>query len=217
MTLRKRTLVIIGATLIGLNAVLYSISSKLLLGSSQLAEEQDTRQMMRGVLNVFAKNLEQFNEKYVDWSVWDDAYKFVEDGNQDFIQSNLIDPQLANLRINLMVFVHSSGRIVFGTGFDTKRGKRIPIPEALKPHLVQNDLLLQHPNANSTLAGTVLLPEGPMMIISRPILDSAGKGPIRGTLIVGRYLNSDEARRLSRLIRLPVSIEGIDRAQIPLD
>ncbi|MGA7932445.1 MAG: CHASE4 domain-containing protein, partial [Kovacikia sp.] len=215
MTLRKRTLVIIGATLIGLNAVLYSISTRLLLGSSVQAEEQDTWQMMKGVLNVFAKSLEQFNEKYVDWSVWDDAYKFVEDGNQEFIQSNLIDPQLANLRINLMVLMHSSGRIVFGTGFDQTKGKKTPIPEALKRHLVKGDLLLQHPDSTNTLTGVMLLPEGPMMIISRPIVNSAGKGPIRGTLIVGRFLNQDEVQRLTKLIRLPISIEGINQAQIP--
>jgi signal transduction histidine kinase/DNA-binding response OmpR family regulator len=215
MTLRKRTLVIIGATLIGLNTVLYSISTRSLLGSSVQAEEQDTRQMMKGVLNVFAKSLEQFNEKYIDWSVWDDAYRFIEDGNQEFIQSNLIDPQLENLRINLMVFVHSSGRIIFGTGFDYNKGKKTPIPEALKRHLVRSDLLLQHPDLASTVAGIVLLPEGPMMIIARPILNSAGKGPIRGTLVVGRYLNQDEVYRLTKFIRLPIAIEGINQAQIP--
>jgi signal transduction histidine kinase/DNA-binding response OmpR family regulator len=215
MTLRKRTLVIIGATLIGLNAVLYSISTRSLLGSSGQAEVQDTRQMMKGVLNVFAKSLEQFNEKYIDWSVWDDAYKFVEDGNQEFIQSNLIDQQLENLRINLMVFVHSSGRIVFGTGFDYNKGKKTPIPEALKRHLVLSDRLLQHPDLTTTVAGIVLLPEGPMMIIARPILNSAGTGPIRGTLVVGRYLNQDEVYRLTKFIRLPIAIEGINQAQIP--
>ncbi|UBF25798.1 response regulator [Kovacikia minuta CCNUW1] len=215
MTLRKRTLIIIGATLIGLNAVLYSISTRLLLGSLVQAEEQDTRQMMKGVLNVFAKSLEQFNEKYIDWSVWDDAYKFVEDGNQEFIQSNLIDPQLANLRINVMAIIHSSGRIVFGTGFDHRQGKKVPIPAALRRHLVKGDLLLQHPDLTSTVAGIVLLPEGPMMIISRPILNSAGEGPIRGTLVVGRYLNQDEVDRLAKFIRLPIALQGIKQVQIP--
>ncbi len=215
MTLRIRTLLIIGATLIGLNAVLYSISSTLLLGSWKRAEEQDTRQVMRGVLSVFAQNLEQFNESFNDWASWDDAYQFVQDGNQEFIQSNLIEPQLAYLRVNLMIFINLSGKVVFGTGFDLKSGKATPIPAVLKSRLVRSDLLLQHSYPTSNLSGIVLLPEGPMLIVSRPILNSSGKGPIKGTLIVGRYLDKAEARRFARLTRYPVFLQGTNQTLIP--
>ncbi len=215
MTLRIRTLLIIGATLIGLNAVLYSISSTLLLGSWKRAEEQDTRQVMRGVLSVFAQNLEQFNESFNDWAIWDDAYQFVQDGNQEFIQSNLIEPQLAYLRVNLMIFINLSGKVVFGTGFDLKSGKATPIPAVLKSRLVRSDLLLQHSYPTSNLSGIVLLPEGPMLIVSRPILNSSGKGPIKGTLIVGRYLDKAEARRFARLTRYPIFLQGTNQTPIP--
>jgi signal transduction histidine kinase len=215
MTLRKRTLLIIGTTLIGLNTVLYSISSALLLGSSATAEEQDTRQMMKGILSVFAQNLEQFNKNFNDWAIWDDAYQFVQDGNSAFIQSNLIEPQLANLGVNLMLFINTSDRIVFGTGFDLKSGKKTPIPAALKPHLAHSDVLMKHPNPSSILNGIVLLPEGPMLIVSRPILTSEGKGPIKGILIVGRYLDNAEAVRFARLTRYPVSLHGTNGIPIP--
>lgn len=74
MTLRKRTLIVIGITLLGLNAALYGISSKLLLGSYLQAEEQDTRQSMTGVLNVISQQIDQFSNNFADWSTWDDAY-----------------------------------------------------------------------------------------------------------------------------------------------
>ncbi len=215
MTLRKRTLTIIGATLIGLNAVLYSISSTLLLGSSIKAEEQDTQQVVKGVLNVFTQSLEQFNESFNDWAIWDDAYKFLQDGNQAFIESNLIDPQLAYMRINLIMFINTSGRVVFGTGFDLKSQRQRPIPAALKPHLVITDPLLKHTDTASSLSGIVLLPEGPMMIISRPILTSEGKGPIRGFLVVGRYLDEAEAFRFAKLVRLPVFLHGANQVALP--
>ncbi|WP_421658760.1 response regulator [Leptothermofonsia sp. ETS-13] len=215
MTLRKRTLLIIGATLIGLNAVLYGISSTLLLGNSKKAEDQDTRQIMKGVLSVFAQNLEQFNESFNDWAMWDDAYQFVQDGNQVFIQSNLIEPQLAYLRVNLMIFINTSGKVIFGTGFDLKSGKATPIPAALKPHLVRSDPLLRHLYPASNLSGILLLPEGPMLIVSRPILNSAGKGPIKGILIVGRYLDKTEVYRFARLTRYPVFLQGTNQTTIP--
>lgn len=215
MTLRKRTLLIIGATLIGLNAVLYSISSALLLGSSTRAEEQDTRQIMKGVLSVFAQNLEQLSESFNDWAMWDDAYQFIQDRNQAFIQSNLVDPQFTYMRVNLMMFINTSGQVVFGTGFDLKSGKKVPIPAALKPHLVRSDPLLKHFYPASSLHGIVLLPEGPMLVISRPILTSEGQGPIKGVLIVGRYLDSGEAYRFARLTRFPIFLHGTNQTEIP--
>ena len=215
MTLRKRTLLVIGITLVGLNAVLYGISSALLLSSSAKAEEQGTRQMMKGVLSVFSQNLEQFNDRYSDWAAWDDTYVFVENGNQEYIQSNLVDTQLANLKVNLMLFVNSSGRIVFGTGFDLEARRKTPIPAALRPRLVASDRLFQHTQPTSSQSGVILLPEGPMLITSRPIVTSEGKGPMRGTLIIGRYLDKGEISRLARLTQLPLTIRTIDQVVLP--
>lgn len=215
MTLRRRTLLIIGITLLGLNGVLHGVASSLLIGSARQAEIQDTRQMMKGALNVFSQNLSQFNENYTDWAVWDDAYEFVQNGNSKFIQSNLVDAQLSTIRINVILFINKSGQIVFGTGFDLKRNQKTPIPPSLKPHLVLGDRLLQHPTLDSYRAGILSLPEGPMMIVSRPILNSEGTGPFRGTLVVGRYLQGDEVDRLSRVIRLPFSVDTIRNAQLP--
>lgn len=215
MTLRQRILIIIGSTLIALNAVLYAIASTLLLSSSQRAEEQDTRKQVNGVMSVLTQSLQQFNTNFSDWAVWDDAYAFVQDGNSKFIQSNLIDAQLATMEINLIVLIQPSGRVVFGTGFDLNTKQKTAIPFSVQQHLKPSDRLMQHSDPNRSLSGVLSLPDGPMMIISRPILTSEGKGPIRGTLIVGRYLDSSEVGRLAELTRLPLSIQPLDRAPLP--
>jgi signal transduction histidine kinase len=215
MTLRRRTLLVIGATLLGLNAALYVISSALLLRHSARAEEQDTQQVVKGVLNVFDQNLYQFNQRFADWSAWDDTYEFIENRNQSYIQSNLIDTQLSNLRLNLMLYVHSSGRLVFGTGFDLETGKKTPIPTTLQKQILPNDLLLQHASSDSSLEGILLLPEGPMLIASRPIVTSKGSGPIRGTLIVGRYLNAAAIKQLAQSTRSNLQIQPLSEAELP--
>lgn len=202
---------IIGATLAGLNVALYAISSSLLLGSSLKAEEQDARQVMKGVLGVFSQNLEQFNDRFADWSFWDDNYQFVQDGNPDFIRSNLIETPLLNLRVNVMIIMQTSGRIMFSTGFDLKQGKKVPLPPSLKRHLVPGDILTTPASASHSVSGVLVLPEGVMMISSRPILNSEGTSPIAGTMIVGRYLNEAEVKRIGRLSRLPLSIQPIQQ------
>lgn len=215
MTLRQRTLLIIGIAVVTLNAVLYAIASNLLLRNVQQAEEQDTRKQLNGVISVVNQSLEQFNRNFSDWAIWDDAYAFVQNGDPKFIQSNLIEDQLETNQINLVAFIQPSGRITFGTGFDLETQQKTPIPPDLRRHLVPSDRLLHHPNLTHTISGIVSLPEGNMMIISRPILTSEGKGPIRGTLVVGRYLDQAEVNRLAKITRLKLDIQPVATAQLP--
>lgn len=188
MKLRQKTLLIITVTLAGLTSVLYATSSAILLGSLQKAEEQEARQVVKGLLSLFRQTEEDFNARFSDWSAWDDAYAFIQNRNQEFIKSNLVPGQFVNLKVNLAVFINRSGKMVYGTGFNRETKQLTPVPEALIPHLQEEDRLLQHPKSDSTLSGIFLLPSGPMLISSRPILTSDGKGPIRGTVIFGRNL-----------------------------
>lgn len=215
MTLRKRTLIVIGITLLGLNAALYGISSKLLLGSYLRAEEQDTRQSMKGMLNVISQQIDQFSDNFADWSTWDDAYTFVQDRNPKFIQSNLVNTQLGTTGVNLVLILNTAGEIVYETGFNRQTLQKRPLPDSIRPFLKPGDRLLSHQNSTERLSGILSLPEGPMIIASHPILKSDGTGPIRGTLIVGRYLDAVEVKEFSKIARLPLSLQPVQPEKLP--
>lgn len=217
MKLRQKTLLIIAITLAGLTSVLYASSSTILLGSLKKAEEQEARQVVNGLLNLFHQTGEDFKARFSDWSAWDDTYTFVENRNQEFIKSNLVPAQFLNLRVNLAIFINSSGKIVYGTSFDGKTMQLLPVPEALKSHLTLKDPLLQHSQRDSSLTGIILLPSGPMLITSQPILDSERQKPIRGTLIFGRNLDADNIDRLAKTTRLPITAHHLYEQQLPAD
>ncbi|MCP4548486.1 MAG: hypothetical protein GY835_18670, partial [bacterium] len=63
----------------------------------------------------------------------------------------------------------------------------------------------------------LLLPENPLLVASRPILTSVKEGPIRGTLVVGRYLDDAELERLSENAHLSLALRRYDDAQMPSD
>jgi sensor domain CHASE-containing protein len=188
MTLRKKTLLIITVTLVSLIVVLYTTSSTILLSSFAELEEQDTRRNIERALEALYNELNNLNFKVADWAKWDDTYRFIEDANAAFIKSNLTDTALSDLRLNLMLFIHSTGWLVFGKGYDLNNIKATPIPESLKEHISAGSILLQRPDTKSSRTGIILLPEGPLLIASQAILPSEGKGPIRGTIIFGRYM-----------------------------
>ena len=115
MTLRPQTLLFTGATLLALLGVLFGVSSTILQRNLRVSEAENARQILRGSLNVFNQDIKQFNDQFLDWAAWDDAYAFVQDGNKPFIKSNLSGQSLDILRINLMAFVKPSGQITWGT------------------------------------------------------------------------------------------------------
>ena len=217
MKLRRKTLSIVGITIAGLTGILYAASSSILLGSLVKAEEQEATQVVKGVLSVFGQTADDFNSRFADWSAWDDTYAFIQNRNSEFIASNLVPEGLANLRVNLAVFVNTSGKIVYGTSLDSKKLKLTPVPEALKQHISLSDPLLQHSNINSSIAGILLLPSGPILIASRPIVTTKRTGPIRGTVVFGRNLDAAGIAKLSKITRLPLIVHSVNETDLPAE
>jgi HD-GYP domain-containing protein (c-di-GMP phosphodiesterase class II)/sensor domain CHASE-containing protein len=214
MTLRKKTLFLISLTLIGLMVAVYITSAALFLGSFAKLEKQDTSRNVERVRRALSNTLVNLNIKAADWAMWDDTYRFIEDANDAYVKSNLVPLAFTELGLNLALFINSSGRIVFGSGFDLKNQKATPIPERLQEHLSAGGLLLQHPDIKSSLTGIILLPEYPMLIVSRPILTSEGKGPSRGSVIFGRYLDDAEIKRISEVTQLSFTVHSFKEAQM---
>ena len=214
--LRKKAPVIIGVTFVVMIVFLYITWRIVLLGSFTKLEEQNTRQNVERALSALSNELSTLDATGWDWAAWDDTYAFIEDANKDYIESNLVDETLTTLRLNLMLFINSSGETVFGKGFDLDEEEEIPVPQSLQEHLSPDNFLLRHPDTESSVTGILPLPEGPMLIALWPILTSEDEGPIRGTLIMGRYLDEAEIKRLAKITHLSLTVRWLD-SKIPFD
>jgi hypothetical protein len=72
-----------------------------------------------------------------------------------------------------------------------------------------NPSLVDLKNPNSGISGVLLLPEGPLLIASRPILTGKGEGPVRGAVLIGRSLDRAETRLLCETTRLRLDIGSV--------
>ncbi len=210
MTLHKKTLVVTGLTLLVLIAIIYAISRVLLLGSFTRLETRDVRQNVKRVINILSDEKSDIQSIAYDWAVWDDTYAFVQDRNEDYIRSNLTDNTLANLRVNVMLFLHADGRIIYAKAVDINTGAGMPVPRGLMTHLAAGNRLVQHADTKSVVTGMVLLPEGPMLVTSRPVLTSQKEGPIHGILVFGRLFDTRTVKQLSEKINLPLETYRLD-------
>lgn len=197
-------------------AILHMYTQSTLRANISALETLETRRNVDVALNALRESVAHLDTTCADWAIWDDTYSFVEDLNDDYIQSNLTRSTFTNLKINLMLFVNPAGKVVFGKSFDLRTGTELPVLR-MAEHLSTEGPLLRHRSTDSRLGGFLLLPEGPMVVASRPILNSQSEGPIRGALIMGFFLDTPAVERLAGSVRLPVSILSLDDPGLPGD
>ena len=217
MTLRRRIHIIIGATLVALIVGFYGVSSSILLRDFASLEKRDVIRDVKWVESELRVRSASLNDKLSDWAVWDDTYQFIEDHNQNYIHSHLDDTDFTELQVNFIVFVNRAGQIVWRKGFNLDARKETSVPQSFLRLLDGDSSLLRHANVDSVHAGIVLLTEGPTWVVSRPIVTSHGSGPIRGSVIFGRFLDARAVRRLGGAMRLTLDMRRIDDPQLPAD
>ena len=217
MSLRQKTLLLIGLTLASLVGILYASLSIIFLSSFAQIEERDAHRNVQRVRQALSDELQTLSTTATDYAEWDDTYAFIEDANQDFVQKNLLEQIFVDFKLNVLLFLNRKNQIVFGKGFNLEQKQETPVPESLKKHFTPGNVLLKHPDTNSSVTGIILLPEGFLLIASQPILTSNDTGPMRGSLIMGRYLNTKEIKELGRRTYLSVTVYRVDEAQLPLD
>jgi len=217
MKIRIKALIVVAALTISIFVILHLVGNLILLRSFVDLEEQETRKGVTRTMNAVANELTDLDGKVSDWAFWDDTYVFIQDLNQNYVDLNLADSTFTDLRLNLMMFVNSSGQIGYGKAFDLANRTEMPLPQGMDEQLAAHSLLWNHTDTESKTVGFVLLPEGPVLIASKPILTSQVEGPIKGTLIFGRYLDSYEMEQLAQTVALNLTVNSLNSLQVPAD
>jgi signal transduction histidine kinase len=213
MNLRRKTLLILAVVLIVMTLVVSIGARFILLDNYEALEKQRAEVNVKRCLSALSNELSELDSTTADWAAWDDTYAFIQDVNDNYVESNLVDDTFVNLRLNMMLFLNSEGNVVYGQAFNLQNMSETPVPQDLLELLSANVFLWYHPDTESSLTGLVPLQEAPLLIASKPILTSHSEGPIQGTLIIGRYLNSEEIKNLEKTTYLPVVITPFNESE----
>ena len=175
-----------------------------LLKNIQALEKDFVSERMRRVSVAINFELDDLKKTVIDWAEWDDAYQFVQDGNQEFIEDNLGANFFLNLRLDSVVYMNKSGEFVYAQQVNDDATALEPVPDAVKEQLQ----LLVSSHKDSGTRGILKVPGGAMLVAATPVLTSNGEGPITGYLAVFRYLNSREITYLSTNIDQEIDVES---------
>ena len=217
MTLRRKTLLIISVVIVSLSLILVFSANKILLGGFSLIENRETEFNLSRAVNAVKTESSSLAAFLEDWAAWDDTYQFVSQPNTEFLKKNVTPSTFLSQQLHLMVFLDHGGNIIHGTLFDTETKAFRALPASMATHIKAGSILMSHQSIDSVVNGVILLPEAPLLIASRPILDSERQKPPRGVMIVGRFLNAPTLEKIAASTRLSVQLKAYSNPSLPSD
>ncbi len=217
MSIRTRTAAIVTVTMLVLMLVML-VAARGIIGSSfaQL-ERRDTDKSVRLSLNWVRSQALPLAATAVSYGNWDDTYRFVTDRNAAYVAANLQDVEIASLHIDFMIFLDARGNVVYAKVVDRQTGTARPMPAGLSTFLKSRPAVLRFTAPSATVAGLVGLSEGPVVVGAAPIVTSQGKGPIRGTLLIGYFLHHSDVDALAKATGLVVNWFSLAAPGLPAD
>ena len=216
-SLRGKTLAIVLIAMIGLVGGLFVVSWFVLMRGFNNIEEDYASQNLGRASSALYNELEILDRTTSEYASWDQTYAYLRGKNPSYIKTEFPTSTFVQLRVNFVIILNNSGQQLFYKGFDLVSSEQARLPGGLEAHLPSGSLLTSHKDESGRAAGILLLPSGPVLIDSRPVLTSNSKGPIAGTIIMARLLDGQEIKRLSDMVYMPIDIELLDNAQLPPD
>lgn len=206
VSLRTKTLTIVAATVVALMALI-SIPLRIFVLESYLQlEERQVRTDVDRAANALAADLADLSRAGADYAASESTYALATEAHAGFIERGLTNAALLSQRVNLFLLVDDHGRTIYGRAFDLATSREIPLPEQLREQV--SPALL--PGQASYRSGILRLPEALLLVSAHPVTGADPGQPARGTLIVGRALDTAAVRELAATTRLRLTVHRLD-------
>jgi sensor domain CHASE-containing protein/signal transduction histidine kinase len=213
MDVSKKLLIVTFSILALFTVLLIMASHSILLESFSDLEYQDTTKNTGKIEQALAWEILSIDRTARDWAFWDDTYVFVNTLNPQYIESNLDGNTLYSLDLNLMLFVNKSGDLIYPMSVDLINETEVPVPAGILEE-IDSGVLTAHRDTDS-IHGVVLLDNGPMLVVCRPILTGPGEGPYAGTLIFGKYIDDSYIKSLENRTQTSLALYTLNEEMPP--
>ncbi len=141
------------------------------------------------------------------WASSDETYAFVKDHDKEYIASKIAKNTLkSRANIDLLLILNTKGRLVLGVTFDKEKNQTKDVDPELLRTIVTRRNFFEYMSQHSGKSGIIQFGNKCLVIAIRPILDSNGKGPARGILVMGRILNTERIAQLQKLTLTSVNL-----------
>jgi PAS domain S-box-containing protein len=207
MNLRNRSLLIISLIFFAIFIVIAIVSFNITLSGLDRVEYADTSDAVTQVistLNAESQTLLSINQ---DWAWWDDMASYAVNHNQDFIDRNADGTAISLVKVHMIIILDAGGNILYDQIWSPDFQLNTSVPDDIVTEVRNNPQLIFHTPDDPGTTGILLLPDGPMIVSSVPILRSDKTGTSRGTIVMGRYIEYGPLQRINSATGYDVSLQ----------
>ena len=201
----------IAATLVGL----YLVSRFFFLSNFVEMERNLVVEDVERAHNALDTSSNRIGLLATDWATWDEAYKFMAEGGQEFLDSNLTKETFAKQRLAVIGLFDLSGRLVAGRYYDAATQDFAAVAPEILTLLSPNAGLLAEAATSDGRQGVAMVGGRPMLVAVYPVLTSEHAGPARGTLLMGSWLDAKTVEDLAAATVLTMRLLPLDAPDLP--
>ena len=190
-----------------INVVTYFYCETYLTKSIKNIEISQMKNSIGKVKNIINHDILSMSSSNLEYSRWDDTYKFMEDFNNDYIEANLRDlASLQQQNIDFIIFSDNEGKIVKDIAVQNYLGIN---DSSAKKKITEDIVPVIASKKQNEMSGFISTEKGIFLVSALPIVKTDGTGEPRGVLILGKAAGSNFLYRLSRDFNLSLSIETL--------
>ncbi len=185
----------------------YTVQQRIILPSFLALETQDAKKDMERAVQAIQREISALAQPTSDWASWDDTYRFMEDSNSAFRESNLTKISVLDLlSIELVYFINVSGNVIWSVVYNRQTGEEITLQELSDKTITSGHPLTALAQEDSEVKGLLMTTYGPILVVAKPSLDSSSQGPTHGALVFGRFLDAPAVRRIAQQARVQLAV-----------
>jgi two-component system, NtrC family, sensor kinase len=178
----------------------------------ELERDQAQRNVERAV-EALQRDLDVLSTNVTAWAWWDESKRYMEGQNDEFVQRELSADPVSSAEVSYMGFYRTTGSQVIHRAPAAAEPDSAGLGQLQDASLPAGHPLLWHADVRGDAKGFVSTPTGPMLVASRPILNSSGEGPPAGVLIFGRLLDAATVERIASQAKLELTITPVVSTQ----
>ncbi|MDM8541111.1 CHASE4 domain-containing protein [Desulfococcaceae bacterium HSG9] len=202
MSLKTKVALIVTAVFVLYALAEYAIQHFIIYPEFVALEHDEGKKNMDRVLRAIKNEMHHLDKLCHDWAAWDDTNAFVNSPTDEYIETNLPLSTFVDSNIHFICFLDANGKRVWSEAHNLETGALIHLPYFEKKHCQSSKSLIsfqtkRQPLVNVKVTGVFRTAKGLMLVASRPVLTSNNEGPIRGAVILGRFLNDKIVKNLT--------------------
>ena len=214
MNVRTKTILIISAILVVLIACAYGLSRGMLSNQFRSVEEDLIRGKVNHLSSLVGESQENLDRVAHDFAMVEDIYRFTLNQNPANLKNYLNPQELKRLQVHLVVLSDAGGKPIYSSMMDQAGGYKAAFPPELMSAFGTGGWEEQLVGKNS-ISGILHTSQGFYLIAASKFYSAANDREKAGTLILGRWFNSDVMTYWGQLIGN--GIQFYDVKTLPVD